>query len=540
MYITPNSNVWILHGCPLDASYEQTIIFDSAANQRAWFTEFEKIALAGYTYQRVNANTLRVGLPAAQLYDCNYMIFQNTAYSNKYWYAFIEKVNYINDNVTEIIYNIDVMQSFLFDYSLGESFIERQHADADEIGANTVPENLETGEYLCEIANVTTEPEYALLADCSPVFISSVDLTKAEFPQNYGRYIDGLFSGCSLYYYTGFSGITGLPPAEMVSTLQALDAAGKGSALIGIIMLPNSMLPDNDLSNKWVEIKKLNGITYTINSGGEYPTTIDGYTPKNKKCFSFPFYKLVVSNNSGKSQEFAFELFEDFEFVGKMAASPASPFLVYPTNYAGKSIECALPMDAAAQCTWNNDTYKNWLAQNQNTLIVNTISAALGATVAAVNPANIPGVALSLVTNIGGTLAQFKDRQAVPLATNGTIAGASFLVSQGFYKPSFLIAHPRAEFVKIIDDYFTRFGYAVHRVEIPNREAREHFTFIKTTNANIKGIFESGDIQSSVPAEVETQLKNIYNSGITIWRHVTGAEMGNYSISNRPITEVNA
>ena len=100
MYITPNSNIWILHGCPLDAGYEQTIIFDNAANQRAWFTEFEKIALAGYSYQRVNANTLRVGLPAAQLYDCNYMIFQNTSYSNKYWYAFIEKVNYINDNVT--------------------------------------------------------------------------------------------------------------------------------------------------------------------------------------------------------------------------------------------------------------------------------------------------------------------------------------------------------------------------------------------------------------------------------------------------------
>lgn len=538
MYITPNSNIWILHGCPLDAGYEQTIIFDSAANQRAWFTEFEKIALAGYSYQRVNANTLRVGLPAAQLYDSNYMIFQNTTYSNKYWYAFIEKVNYINDNVTEIIYNIDVMQSFLFDYTLGESFIERQHAEADEIGGNTVPENLEVGEYLCENANVTTDPDFALLASCSPVFISSVDLTKPEFPQYYGRYIDGLFSGCSLYYFTGFSRITGLPPAEMVSTLQSLDAAGKGSALLGIIMLPTSMLPNNDLSNKWVEITALTGIKYTIN--GVYTQAIDGYTPKNNKCFTSPFYKLVVSNNSGKSQEFAIELFKNFEFAGKMAASPATPFLIYPTNYAGKSIECALPMDAPAQCTWNNDTYKNWLAQNQNTLIVNTISAALGATVAAVNPANIPGAALSLVTNIAGTLAQLKDRQAVPLATNGTIAGASFLVSQGFYKPTFLIAHPRAEFVRIIDEYFTRFGYSVHRVTVPNREAREHFTFLKTTNANIKGIFESGDIQASVPAEVETQLKNIYNAGVTIWRNVTGGEMGNYSISNKPITEVNA
>lgn len=534
MYIAPDTNIWILRGCPLDAGYENSIIFDDAAKQRAWFTEFEILALAAYSYQRAGLNTLRVGVPISRIYDANYLIFQNSAYMDKYFYAFIERVEYINDNVTEIQYKLDVMQTWLFDYRLGASFIERQHVPDDTIGANTVPENLETGEYICE--NAPFEADDVLLANYTPVFISSVNLANADFPQVYGRYIDGLFTGCGLFYYYGFTTISGALPAGMRATLVSLDEAGKGSAILGIIMIPTALLPAGVL-NSWTEITEFKSWIKIIDSSALYGS-VDGYTPKNNKCFTFPFYKLVVSNNSGKTQEFALELLNSYEFNGKMAASPASPYLIYPTDYAGKSIECALSMDGVAQCTWNNDTYKNWLAQNQSTLIVNTVSSVASAALStALNPASLPSSVLSLATNVATTLAQLKDRQAVPMATNGTIAGATFLTSQGLYYPNFLIAHMRAEYAKIVDDYFTRFGYAIHRVDVPNREAREHFTYLKTAGCTITAIYESGDLQRSVPAEVETQLMNIYNKGVTIWRNVNGEEFGNFSISNTP-TEV--
>lgn len=553
MYIAPDTNIWLLHGCPLDSGYENTIIFDTPTSQRAWFTEFEKITLAGYTYQRVGLNTLRVGVPTAQIYDVNYMIFQNRAYSDKYFYAFIERVEYINDNVTEIRYKIDDFQSFLFDYTLSYSFIERAHASTDEIGENTIPENLETGEYICQTIATTTTPTTARGDGwCVPVFISSVDLSQVlgaeqKPPQTYGWMVDGLFSGVGLYYYGGLSTWVGEIPPRVEATLRQLDEWGIGSAILGVIMVPAALIPGiSTISENFRKIDDLNDLETVLSRDDLFsfiPDPTPGgepFVPKNNKLFTAPFYKLIVSNNSGKSQEFAFELLNSDKFISKMAASPASPYLVYPVNYAGKSIECALSMDGVAQCTWNNDTYKNWLAQNQNSMTANIISGSVTAgagtlvNAAAGNVAGVAGSALSLGLSVYQTLAQLKDRQAVPMATNGTVAGAVFLASQGMYKPTFLLATVRPEYARIIDNYFTRFGYAQHVVDIPNREAREHFTYVKTAGCTLHGIFESGDIQTSVPAEVETALMNIYNKGVTIWRNVSGDEFGDYSLSNKP------
>lgn len=542
MYITPDTNIWLLRGCPLDSGYENTIIFDTPTSQRAWFTEFEIITLAGYSYQRAGRDVLRVGVPTAQIYDVNYMIFQNHAYSDKYFYAFIERVEYVNDNVTEIQYKIDDFQTYLFNYRLGHCFIERAHAASDAIGENTVPENLETGEYECQEIELTTTPPLGLLPNCVPIFVSSADLpnvTENSAPQSWGRFVDGLFSGCGLYRYVGFS-LGHMPPAGMLRTLDCLDKQGKGSAILGAFMCPIGLLPEGGTPETWQEITSFNDVKITISNAALFKG-IGEYLPKNNKCYTAPFYKLIVSNNSGKSQEFAFELLKSFDFNARMAASPASPYMVYPDNYAGKSIECALAMDSAAQCTWNNDTYKNWLAQNQVTLTTGILTDGVGAGVnalvnaAAGNVVGAVGSVLSYGLGVYQSLAQLRDRQAVPMATNGTVAGATFLVSQGLYAPSFLLATIRPEFARIVDDYFTRFGYAQHVVDVPNREAREHFTYVKTVGCTLRGVFESGDIQTSVPAEVETVLMNIYNKGVTIWRDVTGEEFGDFSISNKPL-----
>lgn len=551
MYITPDTNIWLLHGCPLDADYENTIIFQTKEKQRAWFAEFEKISLSGYSYQRVGRNILRAGVPAAQLYDINYMIFQNSAYSDKYFYAFVERADYINDNVTEIQYKIDVMQTWLFDYRLGQCFIERAHAATDEIGENTIPENLEIGEYQCEQLETTSDaPALALAWGCLPVFVSSIDLTKVigsdtKPDQVYGRYIDGLYTGAGLYYYSGYQ--LDAPPPRMLSAFEKLDEWGVGSAILGAFMVPAEFLPNvTTIESNFVEITSFNTVNTSLpdvyngfvnqNPGAE---TVGAYIPKNNKCYTYPFYKLVLSNNSGKSQDFAFELLNDRSFISAMAASPATPYLCYPRNYAGKSIECALAMDTAAQCTYNTDTYKNWLAQNQKTLTANiigtTISGVAGVIGQAItHPKGVASTALSFGLSVYNTMAQFKDRQAVPMATNGTVAGATFLVSQGLYQPTFLLATMRPEYARIVDGYFSRFGYAQHKVDIPILQAREHYTYVKTQGCIIHGVFESGDIQNSVPAEVETQLANIYNKGVTIWRDVTGEEFGDFAISNLP------
>ena len=91
------------------------------------------------------------------------------------------------------------------------------------------------------------------------------------------------------------------------------------------------------------------------------------------------------------------------------------------------------------------------------------------------------------------------------------------------------------EYAKIIDDYFTMFGYATRRVKYPNvrqypkGSLRPHWNFIKTQGCVIHS---SRTLGKGLPAEAEAQISKIYDNGITFW--MDGNEIGDYSLDNSP------
>ena len=115
MYIEPQTNVKLLRNVPLDNTYEHTIYFGDAGSQTSYFSGLTKYNLTNYTYQRVNSNQMRVAKKADDLYDCNYLMFQNTAFGSKWFYAFVTGVEYVNNETSTITYEIDVMQTWFFD-----------------------------------------------------------------------------------------------------------------------------------------------------------------------------------------------------------------------------------------------------------------------------------------------------------------------------------------------------------------------------------------------------------------------------------------
>lgn len=150
MYIQPNSIVVLLKGVPLDNTYTDTIYFANATDQYNHFLTYTKREFGQLSYQRVNKNTIRLQVSADAIYDYNYLMFCNTAYGNKWFYAFITKPpTYINDATAEIEYEIDVMQTWMFEAVLEPSFVEREHSATDVIGENLAPEPVELGEIKC-------------------------------------------------------------------------------------------------------------------------------------------------------------------------------------------------------------------------------------------------------------------------------------------------------------------------------------------------------------------------------------------------------
>ena len=155
MYIQPETNVKILKNVPLDNPYDHTLWFNNATEQASYFADnLTKFHLTNYTYQRVNKGAIRVEINANKLYDCNYLMFQNTAFGNKWFFAFIKSVEYVNNVCSEITFEIDVMQTWLFDYHMDRCFVEREHVSDDRIGVNLVNENFNVTNYVA--TNVTT------------------------------------------------------------------------------------------------------------------------------------------------------------------------------------------------------------------------------------------------------------------------------------------------------------------------------------------------------------------------------------------------
>ena len=147
MYIQPDSIAVLLTGVPLDETYDHTIKFASETAQRNYFLSKELMRVHPQTYQRHSENVIRVEALADNLYHVNYLMFQNTSFGNKWFYAFVKRVEYINNKTTELVYEIDTYQTWLFEMNIGECFVEREHIVTDAIGASLTDENVSLGDY---------------------------------------------------------------------------------------------------------------------------------------------------------------------------------------------------------------------------------------------------------------------------------------------------------------------------------------------------------------------------------------------------------
>ena len=81
----------------------------------------------------------------------------------------------------------------------------------------------------------------------------------------------------------------------------------------------------------------------------------------------------------------------------------------------------------------------------------------------------------------------------------------------------------RANDARIIDDYFSMFGYAINKIQVPNITARPEWTYIKTRDCCIA---------CNAPADDVNKICNIFNSGITWWKKAE--HVGDYSQDNSP------
>ena len=127
MYIAPDTEIRVLRNVPLDNTYEHAIGWTERTQQTDYFKSKTKFTFSKQTYQRLQRGKMRVEKPAESLYDCNYLMYQNTAFGTKWFYAFITGVEYVNNITSEITFEIDPLNTWYFDWSFGDCFVEREN-----------------------------------------------------------------------------------------------------------------------------------------------------------------------------------------------------------------------------------------------------------------------------------------------------------------------------------------------------------------------------------------------------------------------------
>ena len=112
-YVTPNSTVKLISSMRFDRTYKNVVYFGNHNEQYTYFNTYARLTFNNLSY--VRDNVIRVEAQPAQVYECNYMMFQNVSFGEKWFYAFITDYRYINNNCVELTYDIDVMQTWFFD-----------------------------------------------------------------------------------------------------------------------------------------------------------------------------------------------------------------------------------------------------------------------------------------------------------------------------------------------------------------------------------------------------------------------------------------
>ncbi len=506
---------------PLENDYKHTVYFANAALQFMAMNQKVKHVFTNFSYQRKD-KYIRIPKHYDDLQDCNYVMYNNTGEDGANWvYAFITHMEYKSDDVTWVYIETDVIQTYMFKYSVKPSFIEREHVDDDTIGLHTVPENLEMGEYICQSKEVVKD-----LQDLKIV----MGITEwHDGTTEGGKFFNGIYSGIGYYAYPEGDG------TMLTHTLESFAGAGKAEAVTCLFLAPKFLAPtleDDEVVTEDHTIFKVIAKTKPVTKTVTLAKNQNPYTPKNNKLHCYPYNYLLVSNNNGASAIYQYEHFnEEITFAIDGVLTPGCSIRMNPLEYKGVAInvEEGLNLGKYPILNWQSDIYTNWLTQNGVNIAINMVSGlgqiiAGGVLAVGTGGAGIAvggGQIASGASQIANQVGQIHQMSFTPPQAQGNINCGDVITASDNNTFTFYGMSIKEEYTQIIDEYFNMFGYKCNRVKVPNSNHRETWWYTKTIDVNIDGEIRNEDLQ---------KIKNAYNNGITFWRAF--ANMGDYTMSN--------
>ena len=525
-----------LLSAPLTYGDGNQLDFTSAAAQLTYFNSLPGANYTDFTYQRKD-QYIRIPDIVDNLYQYNYVTYINHA--GKRIYAFITKFEFINQNCTHVHIKTDVFQTWQFDFTLKQCLVIREHTVTDVPYEHTLPEAIDAGD-IREIYRYRATP-YSLSAKTDTEFDTNYRVIFC-LSESWGttELVANMFGGVpkTAYYY-------GFDRSQVRAATHSIVQGHGADSIIAVYPVPIDAL-------NWTEVQGgYDGVSYYLpyDKGSQTVTisipttgTIQGVgNVKNMKCLSFPYHYYKIWSANGDSVELKPQDFMNAYATGSFTVQSSlsgavSPSLIVTPRYyrynnygtqgeTGSNFLYSVNFTDFPQIAVKTSVYENYTALNQNSLIMNKINIAANVTRGVAGASDITSLANTAVSGAMSALsiaAKMKDLERQPDNIKGSPQGNSLILSGG---GGVFISEmcAKQEYIAMIDDYFTMYGYYVHTMKVPQFKSRPNHNYVETQRCNLEG---------DMPQDDADELCAMFNSGLTVWHNPS--TFGNYSANNAP------
>lgn len=495
------SNIIKLMNVPWDASYQNMRYFSSKSEQDGWFSNRSGRTYEGYTMSKPGVPIVCKGSYINAL-DFNYLMFHSPDYGTRTIYAFITDIAWRSEDSFSVSFEIDIFQTYFWDFNFSRTFIEREHTVDDVVPLT--PEPIDGGEIVYTDAS-NMFPDAGLYYYC----LASTPYKESE---------------------TSFIDFGGFPEGMILYASDNLEVFGVGIDVLNrehdgsvkqCFCLPKTIVPklgQSPYGDTFYQVVGFEDLAYT--KSVSRPETLDGYTPKNNKMFTHPYCFLTVSNYQGQQKEYMFEYAntnDTLVFEAHCRIGSCSVVDCIPTNYKGQGgLIDNIMLQNAPQMSYASDYFSGWMERNAVNLAASTVNGiamnavtgnAFGAVASGINSA----------INIASTVSQAK-HTANPANVNSSVL--QYLTANNKYNFLFLISTCSRDYARSADAFFTHFGYNVSRYKNISFKNRSSYTYVKTNGCVVRG---------ACPQTARQKMAEILDSGATFW---CIDAIGDYSVDN--------
>ena len=366
MNFIPETEVHLLTNVPFNLTYNNVMDFNTPTEQITYFLNKTKYVFDKLTYQRVTSSTIKLDINYNDLLDVNYLIFKNDSVKNKWFFAFITDYEFISESTTKITYQLDVFQTYLFDYEFQSTYVEREHTKRFNDDGSPVINTLDEGLAYGSDYNTCMIKQYEQLEGIIwAIIVSKVDLRSVPNKNYGGSTVSNIPT--PLYYYgvpisangnnIGNFEING----TKVSTIQDIwnlfttnsDFVGSIVSMYYTSYVPFVVSKNSDISitvdSRGGSLVNFAGLTVLKFSGSKWgslsPTIFENVYnqfPKyeESKLYMYPYSLIEITNFKGEtftlkmenmSKVLGFENSLDLVILSSLGISPKTAII--PRNY---------------------------------------------------------------------------------------------------------------------------------------------------------------------------------------------------------------